>query len=163
MRRGSSRAPWIALLLVAGASGLPAQRPGASSAAAAADTTPAAVVQAYIRAYNAHDVEATVAFLASDFVWLSIAGDSVAVEARGTDAIRAGLREYFRATPTSRSTLVALSALGPWVTAHERAEWVSASGPRAQASVSVYEVRGGLLRRVWYYPVVREPPPAPPR
>ncbi len=119
------------------------------------DTSAAAVVRGYLQAYNAHDTEAIVALLSPEFVWLSITGDSTTIEARGIAAIRAQLESYFRSLPTARSEVEELTVLGPWVSAREHAHWVSASGPRSQASLSVYEVRAGLLRRVWYYPVVR--------
>jgi hypothetical protein len=118
------------------------------------DTSAAEVVRGYVRAYNAHDLDAMLSFLAPDFVWLSLVDDSVVVEARGVEAIRAQMVEYFRRLPSARSDVEELSALGPWVSAKERAHWTGASGPRSQASLSVYEVRGGLLRRVWYYPTV---------
>jgi len=47
------------------------------------------------------------------------------------------------------------SVLGPWVSVRERARWSTSTGMRSQASMSVYEVREGVLRRVWYYPEVR--------
>jgi hypothetical protein len=152
-RRGLRVLSAFALLLTASTVGRAQE---VRAAPTAHDTSAATVVRAYIDAYNAHDIEKVLSFLAPDFVWLSISADSVAVEARGVAAIRAQLVEYFRAIPTARSTLEELSVLGPWVSARERAHWVSASGPRSQASLSVYEVRGNQLRRVWYFPVVRE-------
>ncbi|MEO8635743.1 MAG: nuclear transport factor 2 family protein [Gemmatimonadales bacterium] len=123
---------------------------------AAADSASLSVVRAYFTAYNAHDVEAVLRLVAPDFVWLSLAGDSVVVEARGAEAIRTGLVDYLRRLPSARSDIEAISALGPWVSVRERARWEGANGPRSQAGLSVYEIRDGLLRRVWYYPVVRE-------
>ena len=128
----------------------------ASSAAVATDSSSLAVVRAYFAIYNAHDIEGTVRLLAPDFRWLSAQGDSVVVEARGIPEIRAGLVDYFRRLPTARSEIEAASALGPWVMVRERASWVTATGPRSQGAISVYEVRDGLLRSVWYYPSVRE-------
>jgi len=125
------------------------------AAPAARDTTPTAVLRAYIAAYNAHDIDAVVALLDPDFVWLSVVGDSVQIEARGPAAVREQLVSYFRSLPSARSEIEDVSALGPWVSVKERAHWTNARGPRSQASLSVYEVRGGRLRRVWYYPVVR--------
>lgn len=129
-----------------------------SAPAPAADTAPAAVVRAYIAAYNAHDIDAVVSFLTPDFTWINVVGDSVSIEARGPADIRAQLAAYFRELPTARSELEDVTVLGPWVSARERAHWVGARGPRSQASLSVYEVRRGRLRRVWYYPVVRASP-----
>ena len=76
-----SHALLVGTLLLAGAHETCAQ--AAPAAPTARDTTAAAVVQAYVRAYNAHDVDAVLSFLAPVFVWLSASGDSLTVEARG--------------------------------------------------------------------------------
>ena len=131
-----------------------AQEP--APAPSAADSASLSVVRSYFAAYNEHDIDAVVRLLTADFVWLNLAGDSITVEVRGADAVRSGLVDYFRRLPTARSDIEAITALGPWVSVRERARWVGANGPRSQAALSVYEVRGGLLRRVWYYPEVRE-------
>lgn len=140
-------------LLLAGAQEMSAQ--AAPAVPTPRDTTAAAVVVAYVRAYNAHDVEAVLSFLAPDFVWLSASGDSLTVEARGPAMVRTQLSGYFRQLPSARSELEALTVLGPWVSVKERAHWTGSAGPRSQAALSVYEVRGGLIQRVWYYPSVR--------
>ena len=52
-------------------------------------------------------------------------------------------------SPTLEDSLVS----GRFVTVRERASWTSESGEeRSQASVAVYEIRDGLVARVWYYP-----------
>lgn len=119
------------------------------------DTTPEAVVRAFVEAYNKHDLDAMFTFLAPDIVWLSVAGDSVTIEARGIGVLREQMASYFGRLTSARSELETIATLGPWVSARERAHWTAASGPRSQASLSVYEVRAGRVRRVWYYPVVR--------
>lgn len=122
-------------------------------AVASADSASLAVVRAYFAAYNAHDVDGVIRLLSPDFTWLSLSGDSVVVEERGAASIRTSLVKYFQDFPSAQSDIESAAALGPWVTARERARWQGTAGPRSQASMSVYEVRGGLLRRVWYYPV----------
>ena len=114
------------------------------------------VVRAYMRAYNAHDIKATLAFLAPDFAWLSVVGDSIAVEARGVAAVQTKLQAYFRRLPSAHSEIESLTSLGSWVSVTERAHWIVPTGARSQASVSIYDVRGGQIRRVWYYPEVRD-------
>ncbi len=143
----------LALALLLATSQLPAQ---AAPTGAAADSASLSVVRRYFAAYNEHDIDAVVRLVTPDFVWLSLAGDSITVEVRGADAVRSGLVDYFRRLPTARSEIEAITALGPWVSVRERARWVGKTGPRSQAALSVYEVRGDLLRRVWYYPEVRE-------
>jgi hypothetical protein len=139
----------LALCLASGAS---AQRPAPGSPR---DTTPAAVVRDYVAAFNAKELNAMLALVANDLVWMSIADDSLADLGRGAGAFQRLLAGYFRAVPSARSELLELSATGPWVTTHERTRWdASASGVAGQSSVVVYEVRRGLIRRVWFYPAL---------
>ena len=113
-------------------------------------------VRAYIGAYNAHDLDAVLKLIHPDFVWLNLEGDEVEVEIRGKDAIKTMLEGYLKSLPSARSEIESISALGPWVTVRERTRWTAKDGaPRSQAAMSVYEVRDGQLRRVWYYPAVK--------
>lgn len=128
----------------------------AATAAVAADAPEMATVRAYVAAYNAHDIDAVVKLLHPEFVWLNVEGDALVVEVRGPEAVRESLAGYFKSLPTARSEIETISALGPWVTVRERAHWKAKDGgARSQAAMSVYEVREGLLRRVWYYPSVQ--------
>ncbi len=147
------------LVLFVGVLGLPANEVHAQSArtaVAAPDTTSLATVRAYFAAYNAHDVDGVIRLLTADFTWLSLSGDSLSVEVRGASAVRSSLVQYFQDFPSAMSEIESAAALGPWVTVRERARWTGTAGPRSQAAISVYEVRAGLLRRVWYYPAVKD-------
>jgi hypothetical protein len=64
-------------------------RVAAAQEPVAANTTAGIAVPAYVAAYNVHDSDGVVRLLHPDFVWLSLMGDSIAVEARGVPAIRA--------------------------------------------------------------------------
>jgi hypothetical protein len=147
------------LVLIVGLLSLPANEVHAQSTLAAVavpDTTALALVRAYFAAYNTHDVDAVIRLLSADFTWLSLSGDSLSVEVRGANGIRSSLVQYFHDFPSSLSEIESATALGPWVTVRERARWQGSAGPRSQAAISVYEVRAGLLRRVWYYPAVKD-------
>ena len=129
-----------------------AQRPAEQSKR---DTTPVVVVREYVAAFNAKQLDAMVALVADDLLWMSIAEDSLSQVGRGAEAFRRLLVEYFRAVPSARSELLEVDATGPWVTTHERTRWdASASGVAGQSSVVVYEVRRGLIQRVWFYPAL---------
>jgi hypothetical protein len=39
--------------------------------------------------------------------------------------------------------------------------WTGKSGRRSQAALGVYEVRDGLVKRVWYYPAVEQSKASP--
>ena len=150
---------WLAMVsaLVAAACFPAARRsvPEVSAAPGAAAMDSAELtVRSFVAAYNSHDVQAMLALADSGIAWLSVMGDSVAIETRGRAELEASLSAYFRRLPSTRSTLEALTATGPWVTVRERAHWQGRDGPRSQAAVAVYEVREGRVRRVWYFPAV---------
>lgn len=144
------RATTILVMMVLGATDAPAQP---VALVAPRDTSPIAVVRAYVAAFNAKDLDAMMAHVSPGMVWLNVAGDSVTLGGRGVDAFQRLLARYVRAVPTAQSELLAVRALGPWVTTHERTRWSApTAGAGGQSSVVVYEVRAGLVHRVWYFP-----------
>ena len=98
-------------------------------------------------------LDAMTRVVASEVVWMSVAGDSLTDVGRGIDAFRRMIAGYFLAVPSARSELSKIDATGPWVTTHERTRWeASPSGVGGQTSLVVYEVRDRLIRRAWFYP-----------
>ena len=79
-------------------------------------------------------------------------GDQIATEAAGKDALRTSMTGYFESLPSARSEILSSGASGAFVTAHERAYWTADGQERSQVAVAVYEIRDGLVRRVWYFP-----------
>lgn len=143
---------------------LPVGRTAAAGAQRAAisprDTSPIAVVREYVAGFNAKDLDAMMKVVASEFVWMSVSGDSLTDVGRGVDAFRQLISGYFRAVPSARSELSRIDATGAWVTTHERTRWDAAPAEvGGQASLAVYEVRDGLIRRAWFYPSLPLPGP----
>jgi len=60
---------------------------------------------------------------------------------------------YFQSCPTCRSNLTALIASRDRVSAVEVANWQGKDGPKMQSGMAVYEFSGGLIKRVYYFPV----------
>lgn len=124
------------------------------------DTMPSSVVREYVAAFNAKDLDAMMRVVASEFVWMSVSGDSLTDVGRGVGAFRQLIAGYFRAVPSARSELRKIDATGPWVTTHERTRWDAAPAEvGGQSSLVVYEVRDGLIRRAWFYPSLPLPGP----
>lgn len=115
-----------------------------------------AVVEAQLQAFNRHDVAALAAGVAPDFVWLSVSGDSVAVEVRGRAEFERGMAAYFAELPDVRSTIEDAVVNGRFVAFRERVRWSGKDGERSQSALAVYEVEDGLIRRVWYYPLASD-------
>jgi hypothetical protein len=109
-------------------------------------------VRLFVAAFNDHNVDAMLKLSTGDVAWFSISGSTIGIEARGHDALRTGMTQYFEGLPSARSELLSVSRSGPFVTAVEKAMWTQDGQPRSQCSVSVYEVAEGLIHHVWYYP-----------
>jgi hypothetical protein len=112
-------------------------------------------VAAQTAAFNRHDVAALAAGVSPDFVWLSVAGEEVSVEARGREELEQGMGAYFAEFPDVSATIEEAATAGPFVAIRERVRWSSEGGERSQSALAVYEVRAGLIQRVWYYPAER--------
>ena len=126
----------------------------ASPAAPPAD--PAATVRAFTEAFSRHDVEAMLALASPEVEWLSVEGAAVAVEAKGAVALRTSMARYFADVPTARSVVEDAVVNGAFVAVRERASWKAKDGSqRSQAALAVYELEGGKVRRVFYYPAQR--------
>ena len=110
------------------------------------------VVRKFEAAFNKHDVAAMTALVATNVQWFSVDGDKLAVETNGKATLEKWLKGYFQSCPSCHSEFEALMVAGSYVTVHEKAMWESKSGPKVQKSLGVYEVRKGLIQRVWYYP-----------
>jgi hypothetical protein len=127
-------------------------------------TSEAVALRAYYDAYNRHDPEATAAFLAENVKWFGVAGDTQSLDGDGREAVKNWLTGYFNKLPTVKAEVLELRQTGPHLFVHERAAWRGANQKDIrQSAFGIYEIRDGLIQRVWYYPSVRETPPSSPR
>ena len=111
-----------------------------------AEPTSLAAAQALMDAFNEHDAEAMAALVTSDFELYYFGEDGVAsLSTQGPEQLRADMVSYFARRPSVRSTIV--GAIDGPVFVSFREQIVG-----GQSSLAVYEVRDGLIRRVWYYP-----------
>ena len=122
-----------------------------ATASAQEPPPPEVTVRRFVAAFNAHDVDAMLALATPDIAWFGVAGSTLAVEARGHEALRGGMTAYFQGLPSARSELMSVAVSGPFVTAVEKASWTADGQDRSQCSVSIYELTGGLVRHVWYH------------
>jgi hypothetical protein len=68
---------------------------------------------------------------------------------------------YFASVRDVASVIEHTTVTGPYVAFRERVSWTGKSGRRSQAALGVYEVRDGLVKRVWYYPAVEQSKSSP--
>ncbi|MGQ4277246.1 SgcJ/EcaC family oxidoreductase [Pseudidiomarina sp. E22-M8] len=120
-------------------------------AAQAAEVDRAALVEDFVAAFNAQDSAAMARLVTDDVQWLSVNGDSVAVETAGRDALVAAMDSYFASCASCRSTLLEVQVLGSRVSVIEQASWQVDDELRAQSSIAVYEFAEGRIARVYYF------------
>ncbi|AOS45707.1 SnoaL-like domain protein [Lacunisphaera limnophila] len=125
-------------------------------------TTPEAVLlRAYLEAFNRHDAVAVAAFCAEDFTCYSVDGGQTSTDATSRAQLRDWLVGYFKSFPTVRSEFLSVEQTGPYLTVRERPSWDDKEGKRvSQQAHGVYEIRDNHIRRVWYFPSVKDAPGA---
>ena len=135
----------LAATLLSACGGSAVTRPNASP-------TAQAVVTAYLAAFNRHDADAAAAWLAPDLQWLAIDGGQSKLEASGREAMRLWLQAYFQSTPDVRSEIDSLARGAQRVAVYECVSWRGSEGAQRRCAHGLYEVQGGLIQRVWYWP-----------
>jgi ketosteroid isomerase-like protein len=123
-------------------------------------TPEAILLRAYLDAVNRMDADAVTAMCAENFTWYNVEGDKVAPEVQGRAKLHEWLSGYFKSIPSVRTEFLAVEQAGPFLTVRERAAWDNKAGRRvSQQALGIYEIRDGLIQRVWYYPSVKDTPP----
>ena len=121
-------------------------------------TTPEALtLRAYLDAGNRLDADTVVALCAENFTWFNVDGDKIVPEVQGRANLRPWLEGYYKNLPSARSEFLSIEQTGPFLTVRERASWDNKEGKRlSQQAIGIYEIRDGLIQRVWYFPSVRD-------
>lgn len=116
---------------------------------------PEEVVRGMFHAFNNHDVDELIKYLHDDVKWMNIVDDSINIEIAGKENLYHSTKEYFESVPTVRSEIEELFVTGNYVSFREKVFFQGKYGEKSQASLSVYEVEGDKIIRVWYYPSVK--------
>ena len=117
----------------------------------------AEVVQEFVAAFNAQDVERMLSVAHEDIEWFyvktdGVNGSSIHQETSGKPALREAMNDYFASCPSCRSTVEIGNVHGDYLSAVETAYWTGDGTERSQSSLVVYQFEDGKIRRVWYYP-----------
>lgn len=112
-------------------------------------------VEQFIAAFNERNLEGMLALAHEGIEWYSISGGQAHLETSGKAALSESLRAYFQRCPSCQSEISITGRNGHFVSARETATWERHGKRMQQASLSVYELEQGTIRRVWYYEPVR--------
>ena len=115
------------------------------------ESTPIAVVQGQIDAYNARDLDKIVTYYAPDGIVRDAAEGRFT--SRGLEEIRSLFEGVFAANPDLHADTPAIFGVGEWVGAHVTvANFRSGDeAPRARRWLEVYKVVGGLIHELNIY------------
>ena len=110
------------------------------------------VVTGLMAAFNAHDADKMREFWHSDVTWIELSGQQASAVTSSAAQLHTELIAYFEAYPAVSSSLDNIAVNGNFVTAIERPVWEEAGERKSQASVVVYEIIDGKVKRFWYFP-----------
>lgn len=102
------------------------------------------IVEGQVAAYNDHDVERFCAYYAEDIEVSSLGSDTPTIA--GKDNFRAHYRLRFSEMPNIHCTIEQRIALGEFVIDLER---LTNAGPEELRAVALFQVKAGVIRRVW--------------
>ena len=112
----------------------------------------AEAVAGLMAAFNDHDPDRMRAYWHDDITWIEVSGDGASVITSSADQLYDELVVYFESFPSVRSSLENVSVNGDFVSAIERPVWEQDGERMSQASMVIYEVADGKVRRLWYFP-----------
>lgn len=128
----------------------------ANTACAETEAEPASereVIEAYVEAYNLGDIDTIISLTDENLEWLSVEDGETTVLHDDKPHLMSLLSEYFASGGGTTSTLSDWGTTGAYTSVVETAHWTTDTGePREQSAIAVYEIRDGLILRVWYYP-----------
>ncbi len=111
----------------------------------------AGLVQRQLDAYNAHDLDGFIATYSPDIEIFEIT-DAATPRMTGLAGMREVYGEMFATIPNLHCNLGNRIAEGAYVIDHEICIMGEPSDPPERA-IAIYQVEGGLIRRVWFAPV----------
>ncbi|MFC4763138.1 nuclear transport factor 2 family protein [Dyella koreensis] len=120
-----------------------------SAAACGKSADPAAVVQAQVDAYNAHDIDAFAACYADNVTISDLSGKRP--EIKGIDALKKAYAFLAKVPKAFHVEIVQRAVTGPTVADYERVIGLPPEKGQPEA-LAVYEVRDGKILNVWFPP-----------
>ncbi len=110
------------------------------------------IINGLMTAFNNHDPAKMREYWHSDVTWIELSGQQASVVTSSAAQLQSELVAYFEAYPSVSSSLENVSVNGNFVTATERPVWEEGGERQSQASVVVYEIIDGKVKRFWYFP-----------
>jgi hypothetical protein len=115
------------------------------------------IIHSYMAAFNMHDAESMLKMVTDDVQWLSIDGEKITKETNNKKELRSSMVSYFKSCDSCKSRIIRMFSTGSRVSVLEMASFETSNGMQEQQSLSVYEFKGALIKRVYYFPAENFP------
>lgn len=113
---------------------------------------PANVAVDFVAAYNQQNTDAMLQLVDVGVRYMFIEQNQLYTETADKKALSDFLQGYFKQNPDAQSTVVSSHQSGSFIHQVERALWQDQEGvARSQCSLSVYELKAGLIINIWYF------------
>ena len=109
--------------------------------------SPEQVVARQIEAYNAHDVEAFAATYGEDLELSEL--PSIRPASKGKPTLKADYEKIFKENPDLHASAKDQIVSGPWVIHREKVTGLAGRKDAVEVVV-IYQVKDGLIRKVWF-------------
>ncbi|NNE69861.1 MAG: SnoaL-like domain-containing protein [Rhodothermales bacterium] len=133
--------PFLLLVVATGCAG---------TQALTVESGPEDVIETMVEAYAARDLDAMMAVFDPNIEWMSVEGDDITMVATGRPPLRSMMAENLAAYPDASWRVESMHRVGAYVTTTEHATWDG--GQSSLRNAVVYEVRDGLVKRIWFFP-----------
>jgi ketosteroid isomerase-like protein len=114
-----------------------------SSGIQASQTEVEQKVTAFVTAFNEKDVDGMLNLASENIRWMSIAGESMAAEANGSEQLKTAMIDYFASYPDSYSKIRQIQSNGSWVTTLNTRAKQSTGNSRASVPMRCIKLKKG--------------------
>lgn len=115
------------------------------------------VIKAYSNAYNEKDINALKSLMHANIEWLAVTGNEIEVHVSGKETLATEMESWFENPNLPKGKHRDWSINGNNVAVTEIAYWTTKDGEeKSQSALTVYELKDGLVRRVYYFPETKD-------
>ena len=109
------------------------------------------VLEGQIQAFNNADIERLVDNIDENFKWYYVSPYTMILEVAGKEQFRKSMVSYYKYFPGVSSKVDQTVVTGNKISFEETVSWQGKNGPKSQACIGVYEIKGDKIYRAWYF------------
>ena len=116
------------------------------------ERTPEEILEDQINAFNNRDIEHLLSNIEEGFKWFYVSKDTMLLEVAGKKHFEQSMIKYFENIKKVQAEIIDFTVFKSRITFHEQVRYTNAKGEeKVTAAMGIYEIRNGLIHRVWYF------------